>query len=361
MRITDRKSLTQYLEKHLTHTYENIKDEKKLKYEQNYLKTYIVESNLNNITEMSLPNGIEVDMKHIENDKYLYSYRISDGKKDAQFFIDTISGRFWLLHTISDSNNSDYFIEKIVEQNMSGLDHLWFSTQFMEEIWKAGISKGFTLRFENEFFDGEVRVPIKSLSMRLWGETALKVLKTLKKDEDLSGSIALSGIGLKKFLSDEDFIINDISYWAKFTARGTSIDAHYNLIENILQSYKWEIENIEKSRLKYRKATNGFLSSGEPLTIEFDPPIEHLGVFLQNLFASRKPFRLFGIWKFLRDDYAKVSALDLHNGDEIDLEVSNRWMRIYLPDNTCGNTALRLITNIQHYYSSRATLFNNFE
>jgi len=344
----------------MTRSYEMVKTEKKLENEQNYLKTYIVESNLNSITEIPAPNGVKVDIKNIENDKYLYIYKIYDikKKKESQFFIDTIGDRFWLFHTLSDSNSSDYFIDKLIEQNLNGLDHLWFSTRFMEDIWKKGMSKGFTLRFENEFVEEDegAKAPIKSLSMRLWGENAPKVLKTLRKDEDLSGSIALSGIGLKKFVSEEDFVINDISYWAKFTARGTSINAHYDIIGNILQSYKKVIENIEESRLKYERTTNGFRASGEPLTIEFDPPIEHLEGFLQNLFASRQPFRLFGLWKFLGKDYAKVSALDLHNGDKIDLEVSNRWMRIYLPHNACGNTALRLITNIQHYYSSRAVL-----
>lgn len=31
-------------------------------------------------------------------------------------------------------------------------------------------------------------------------------------------------------------------------------------------------------------------------------------------------------------------------------------MRIYLPENSCGNTILRLYTNLQHYFDSNVKL-----
>ena len=95
---------------------------------------------------------------------------------------------------------------------------------------------------------------------------------------------------------------------------------------------------------------------GAPLTIVLSKRIDELDYFLNGLFSSKKPFRLWGLRKPLEPDYVKVCAIDLHNGDKIDFEITPEWLRIYLPAKACGNTVLRLITNIQRYYDSDAYL-----
>ena len=52
----------------------------------------------------------------------------------------------------------------------------------------------------------------------------------------------------------------------------------------------------------------------------------------------------------------RVTALDLHVANRITFEVAPDFIRVYLPDGTCGNPIVRLYTNLQHYYDSQVVL-----
>jgi hypothetical protein len=42
--------------------------------------------------------------------------------------------------------------------------------------------------------------------------------------------------------------------------------------------------------------------------------------------------------------------------NRITFEITPEFMRVYLPDGSCGNTIIRLYTNLQHYYDSLVVL-----
>jgi hypothetical protein len=46
----------------------------------------------------------------------------------------------------------------------------------------------------------------------------------------------------------------------------------------------------------------------------------------------------------------------MHNGDQFSIELTPDWMRLYLYEEACGNTVLRIFTNLQHYYDPSAAL-----
>lgn len=48
--------------------------------------------------------------------------------------------------------------------------------------------------------------------------------------------------------------------------------------------------------------------------------------------------------------------MDIDNGDKFSIEMTAEWIRLYLYGGGCGNTALRIFTNLQHYYDPSATL-----
>ncbi|MCG2717569.1 MAG: hypothetical protein L6408_01885 [Nanoarchaeota archaeon] len=359
MDIQNRKQMSEYLEDVMTKTYEKLKEERELEYEQNLLKTYIVESNLKSVHELPKLEHFETNVVKTE-DKYLFILTVKKGEEKAQFFIDTINPRFWIFHSVGRSIFTDSFITKFIGVTLNRLDHPWFPTQFMEQIGEKEQFRGFTLKYENEFIKKEEdevdNVPIRTLSMRLWGNTAPKVLNVLRKDDDLRHSVALSGVGIKHFVNHTDFVIDDISSWAKFTAKGTSIDGHFYIVGDIQKRYQNIITIIENNWLSYSKSEYGYRFEGQPLTIVLKKPVEDLNNFLPDLISSRRPFRLWGIRKFLDKDFVKINAIDLHTGDKLNMEMTHEWIRIYLPENTCGNTVLRLFTNIQHYYDSEAIL-----
>jgi hypothetical protein len=107
-----------------------------------------------------------------------------------------------------------------------------------------------------------------------------------------------------------------------------------------------------------RKTETGVTVEGVPLEVEFQPAVGDLRLFCDNLLSGQGPFKLWGIPEFLADDYATVRAVDLHVGHILMLEICPEFMRVYLPPHTCGNTILRLITNLQGHLDSRIQVYH---
>ncbi len=351
MQIETRKDMYLYLGDVLTKTYDEIKKYQKYEFGQNLLKSYVIESNLDSIT--ALPKFEKSDIKISKTrDDTLFLLEYKKEEKKGEFFVDTINPRFWVFHTVSKSDFTDAFINKLVTQTINGLDHPWLDTQFLEAIGEREQFRGFSLRYKDEFMEDkeEETAPVGYLSMRLWGYTAPKVLKALRSNDELKHSIALSGVGIKRILNgNEEFIIEDITYQGKFTGRGTSIDGHFFVINRIVGEYASKIEAIEKNAIEYERTDSGYRFNGQPITIILDKEIEDLDSFLKDFFSSTQPFRLWGARKRLDKNFYRVNSIDLHTGHKLNMEVTPEWIRIYLPKGSCGNTIYRLFTNVQQY------------
>jgi hypothetical protein len=89
--------------------------------------------------------------------------------------------------------------------------------------------------------------------------------------------------------------------------------------------------------------------------MKFSHPIDDMSRFLDELFAVRRPFRLWGVPQ-LTDGVAEVEAVDLHIGRRIRMDIGTDWMRVYLEAGCCGNSVARLISNLQHRFDSALTL-----
>ena len=83
-----------------------------------------------------------------------------------------------------------------------------------------------------------------------------------------------------------------------------------------------------------------------------DRPISNLEVFCESIFSSGEPFRLWGVPTRLAKDFYRVQALDLHMGTPLQFEIGPQFLRVYLPVGSCGNSVVRLYTNLQHHYDS---------
>lgn len=354
MPIINRKELSEHLESVMASSQERLEEEGELEYKQFLLKTYLIESSVIDIHQIQSPEGYNLKIQKT-NDKTLQILKVQKNSSTATFYVDTVNPRYWLFHTVDSYRFTNPFIHNYVTSVMNGLDHLWLPTNFMIELSRKDNFRGFSLKYKEEFTLIDDKKPVENLSMKLWGEAAPHVLQTLKKDKDLKNSIAISGIGIKHS-ANGGFAIDDITSWGKFTAKGTSIDDHYFVVRDVQTRYSEKINLIENAWLEYSKDEIGIRFSGEPLTIIFDKKIKNIPDFLNELLASRKPFRLWGIYKILNEEFVKVVGIDLHTGHKINLEITNEWIRIYLPKGSCGNTVLRLLTNIQHHYDSEAIL-----
>ena len=358
MRVKNRKELFEYLENVMTRTYEKIKEEGKLEHEQNLLKSFIIESNEPNINLLreSISEGIKINIFPTE-DRTLHIVDIALNEKEkASFYLDTFNPRFWILHTVSKSILVNRIIKKLVGVIGGKLDHPWLDTNFLDTIRKESTQvrgTGIQYKFGDVFPDEEQEV--EEFSMRIWGSMAQSIIEQLKKSPQLKHTLTLSSIGIKQVYNGE-FVIEDITYWGRFLAKGTSIQAHLEVVESIQKKYQSILSQIEKERIVYRKREHSIKIEGKPLLITFKKEIEDLNKFLEVVVSSKIPFRLWGIKTFIEKDFALVTGIDLHNGDKFSMEVTPTWIRFYLLEEACGNTVIRLVTNLQKYYDADTKL-----
>src|SRR5439155_19637268 len=139
---------------------------------------------------------------------------------------------------------------------------------------------------------------------------------------------------------------------SRFAARGDSFEIHVGHVTSLLRRYSDYIGQLaERYALTWTAAVDrGASLSGEVVMMPFRKPVIDLDAFLDGLFSSREPFRLWGVPQQITDGFASVQAVDLHVGAQLPMEVFPDGLRIYLQKGTCGNTVARLLANLQHRY-----------
>jgi hypothetical protein len=163
-----------------------------------------------------------------------------------------------------------------------------------------------------------------------------------------------------KFAADagqsEEFTVDDIKYNGKVTARGTSFRSHLTLISQVYRRYARAINGVETEySLRGNRVGRGMQILGKPMCFTFGRRISDLEGFCHSLFNCSEPFRLWGVPVPTSANMCRVVALDLHVGARLTFEIGRTFMRVYLPKGTCGNTILRIYTNLQHHYDALVT------
>ncbi len=365
LKINNRKELFEHLENIMTGTYENLKEEGEMEFEQNKLKTYIIEANIP-IHDLQKLYGNKFNISvESTDDITLFKLTIADdNRKDrtAIFFIDTFNPRFWLCHTTSKSDITDLCVKKIVSSVMSHLDHLWLDKVFLEHIQEedANYTKGIGIQYNYGKIFQSKEEGMEYFTMRAWGALSKDILNKIHEDAQLKHILAVSSVGFKRNIENNTFhetITEDLNYQGKFSVNGTSIQAHLDVVESVEKDYSAKLETIEEEyNIFYEEKEHGLGVHGSPLLISFRREIEDLNKFLETILSSKRPFRLSGFRYKLENNFYLVTGIDLHNGDKFEMEFSPNWARLYLPKGSCGNTALRLASNLQRYYDSETTL-----
>src|ERR1035437_3222668 len=110
--------------------------------------------------------------------------------------------------------------------------------------------------------------------------------------------------------------------------------------------------------MQFSANDQGARVSGQPICFLLDPPIVDLQAFCSYVFSSMAPFRLWGIPVEMGTDSVRVDAVDLHVGARLRVELMPDLIRIYLVKGGCGNSLLRIYTNLQHYYNASVGTIN---
>lgn len=272
----------------------------------------------------------------------------------AEFFADTSDRRFPILHTNSESRDARSAIDGITELCPPHFDRMWLPHAVLDTIAKdeGNTFQGFGVRFtEGPAGDGGARSPpLEDLSLTLNGSLARNIDGYLKKNDDLRDAIAyrkvriMRGDGQAAYSHVHDDVYGDGHFAIK---RGKSVQDHINLVRASKNRYARTVEEIEKCRLGVHLTGGKRRFRGEPLNFEFRKKIPNVKRFVRSLFDATRPFRLWGLEAEVEGGYYSVAAVDLHTGDPLNFEVADDTMRVYLSKQSCGNTVMRLLCNLQ--------------
>lgn len=368
--------MAQFLNDRMNKTYATLSDSQELEAETSLVKTYLLEAHLaENSTPAETENllrsnfvkevlGAKSHPKiHLSQDASLFCAESTVGAggrtERVLFYVDCSNPRFWLLHSMNSSRCVDRVITAL-SSSTQDLDRAWIPAELLEKASGYGAFRGLNLDYDRRIIpdvDFEApNAPVEFLKMQLWGNKAADVLQILRQKEGFPHETTLAKVKVKFWLSqegDDEFSIDDIKYNGKITARGTSFQSHITLVSDIYRHYTDLIRRVEHRFSMTHHVSEGRLSlSGEPINLTFSRPIGNLKVFTEKLFSCTEPFRLWGVPVQLSDEFWRVSAVDLHVGSRINFEIAPKFIRIYLPAGSCGNSVLRIYTNLQHHYDA---------
>jgi len=317
------------------------------------LKSYLFESNTKIPPEFKSETfSWSVKDTGVDNIKIL---NLTSGGSVAGFYLDLSDERFWVLHTGNLATDAHKLVRQLAYSPLHQFDRAWIPSQLLITISNlpGNTFDGFGLEYEDLFTPSEVPdVPITELTMTVSGASSRKALNAVTREEDLQRSISYNKISVKRG-TRSSFSKDDLVYNGTFSVRsGTSIDDHISLVDETRVRYKEKVQEIEQLRLGTREVDGVGRIEGKAFNFTFDRKIEDFSLFLHCLFNSKAPFRLWGLKVKIADDYYQVLALDMHTGQPIDFEISSNLIRVYLPEETCGNSLLRLYVNLQHYFDS---------
>lgn len=372
MIVRDRQQMAQLLNERMTRTYTTLSERQELEPDTSLVKTYLLEAHLPEAAEpaesLTLAEGAFAEQRfrrvskteiHRADEPGLLSVETRVRNERVVMYLDFTNPRYWLLHSMGSSNAMDWLIERLVAASPE-LDRAWIPADLLERVAGMGSFRGLSLDYDRRVVPDvdfqSPEAPVEFLKMQLWGNKAADILRILREQDAFPHETTLAKVKVKFWLSgdvDGEFSLDDIKYDGKVTARGTSFQSHIALVSHVYDAYAKQITKLEEGYALRACESEGRLSlQGAPVNLVLDRPISNLEVFCESIFSSGEPFRLWGVPTRLAKDFYRVQALDLHMGTPLQFEIGPQFLRVYLPVGSCGNSVVRLYTNLQHHYDS---------
>jgi hypothetical protein len=386
--IPNRRALFDYLETQMSRAYRQVLDVRRLEYESTYVKTFLLEfdwevarSSLNltresEVLQAALSVGersgaaIETTVEDTEEAGF-YRVRWRGGRNlDLDLYLDTSSDperRFWIAYTLSDSREVETLLDRLASSRPA-LDRVWFWPSFLSALQEKGEFRGIGLDYDYRRFEKAAGVndPATYLKMQVWGgPESRRILEFLDGDKELADKAVLSKVRLKYWPEDRSrFCLEDVKYNGKFTARGSSFDAHQFLVVSARDDYASRVRQLETEyAIRWGGGDAEAAFEGDAIFVVSEIGgnwIQDLDLFSEVVFSGTEPFRLWGVPSSISGgDGLVVRAVDLHTGSKIFFELYPDAVGLYLDETACGNTVARFLTNVQHTFRRQVLLEDN--
>jgi len=236
------------------------------------------------------------------------------------------------------------------------LDWMWLPSDHLRQVSPGALSRKVRTVFDGERLVGP-EDPAQDLKVQLTGRNAERLLDRIAGLESYRSAVSFDSVEV--FIADPDLGVlrEAVKRHGSFAAYGDSFVHHAQFVRAVIDRYSFLVERVERLALKFEAlevggklvsgtGEGGARYSGTPIGIEFARRINNLPRFCAELFNSRAPFRLWG-QPVIVDNFATVDAVDLHVGQRVRIDVGVDWMRIYILTGSCGNTVVRLVSNLQ--------------
>lgn len=342
--------MIRFFESAMTTSAQALKEDQKLVAGTNLAKSFIIETNMDspeNLTDVKKKVGIQMSDTQDRN-LYLVTISLKDKKKNnGKFILDSKDKRYWVFHTLEKSDLSKRLIHHLVGTSLSKLDNIWLSRDFLVDFTKNQPMSEFSAGFETDIpaslLDQDY---ISKMSIRIWGTASRRALNTLRESQ-LRNTIALRAVRAR-FLADEEetqiYADERMSSKGVLSASGTSATIHIQTVSNVINQYDRIISDIEES-VEDAKSIRDVI----PQYLKFQRRKTDIKRFVELVYANMHHLRIFGIPSKISSKYYRIPAVDLHNGDKLDLEIFPEGIRVTLWPKACGNTILRLENRLQKY------------
>jgi hypothetical protein len=286
---------------------------------------------------------------HIEETDDRFLFQLSTPELDIT--VDTLEDRFWSFHTINSAAESQSLLRAAVARRRD-LDFVWLPSAHLRLI-----QRGIPPNWIKTDFRGRMILSlneVQELSLTVRGRAAEDLLDLISGTSEFPYAVSLSQLGVDVTDPDLGSVVEAVNRRALFVAKGDSFALHQHVIQTAVRRYRALVEAAENIAMSIDPIESsgedgGGRPSGGPIELSFSRPLVDLDLFLDGLFSSREPFRLWGAVNDAFEDYAEVEAVDLHVGQRLRIEVSRTMIRVHLRKGGCGNTVARLVSNLQHH------------
>lgn len=287
--------------------------------------------------------------------------RVRQNETLFEFFLDTSNPRFFVLHTNNKFDDVDPIVRMLTNDRHYVFDNTWFHSNMLYDFTKkeGNTFNGFGVKYDNNTFlsndYGDDSTVIDDLSININGSLAHMVLDMFGSEQNIKKTIAFNKVRVRRGQNlPSDFIQDDVTYNGYFSVkRGKSAQDHLHLMDMCREEYSKAVERVEDTSIGVKEVDGRTLVEGKSFDFEFENHIENLDLFIDRMFSSAEPFKLWGLKSKVQDGYYKITAVDLHAGTTISFDIGNNLMRAYLLKGSCGNTIMRLLANLQIHYDSR--------
>lgn len=330
------------------------------------VKSYIIEKNGSLDSSFALEGMVgEIKDTGVETIKILRLLRASSPTDPAvepvrvEFYLDMSDERFLVLHTNFESELVSRTVRDLVGSSRFQLDSAWLPTTMLKDISSrpGNRREGYRIGYTDYFVTAspDELVSENDMSVEAKGGISKLLYSIAEKNEELRRTLGYDWVSISRGNAKRG-VLEDLGYNGRFALRkGRSVGDHVILVDNVKESYRSNVEDVETHRLDAYKKDGYSTVRGAPFEFQFSRDIKDWRPYLARLFDSKEPFRVWGLTSKVREGYYRVLGVDMHTGNPLDIEISDHLFRVYLPKYSCGNVVMRLFANLQRFFDATMT------